>query len=65
VVLRMCFSRKSYWREEQTREEWKDPVWDLFYRKHEGERPQWIADRERTERDAGESREKVPAGIEL
>jgi hypothetical protein len=59
----MCFSRRPYWREEHWQGERKDPLWELFYREHEAERPQPIADRERAERDADRSREKVPAGM--
>jgi hypothetical protein len=64
VVLSMCFSRRSSWREEddstRTRE---GRVWELFDRELEAERPRPIADRARAERDAEESREGIPVGV--
>lgn len=60
----MCFSRRSFSREEQTEQVRKDPVWRLFDREQEAERPGPVADRERDERDAGDSREKIPVGAE-
>ncbi len=59
----MCFSRRSFWREEGTREGRKDPTWELFDREPEAEPVQPIADRERLERDAERDRERVPASI--
>jgi hypothetical protein len=59
----MCFSRRSFWRDEEIGEGRKDPTWEDFDREHEAERVQSIADRERSERDAERDREKVPAGI--
>ena len=57
----MCFSRRSFWREEETREGRKDPTWEAFDRERDAERVQPIADRERSERDAERDRDKVPA----
>lgn len=59
----MCFSRRTYLREEQSEGVREDPVWRLFDREHEAERPRPIADRDRAERDAEESREEIPVGI--
>lgn len=59
----MCFSRRSFWRDEGAREGRKDPTWEAFDREYEAERVQPIADRERSERDAERDREPVPAGI--
>lgn len=59
----MCFSRKPFSREEETREGRKDPTWDSFDREQDVERVQPTADRERSERDAERDREKVPAVI--
>ena len=59
----MCFSRRDFSREERFREVRKDPVWDLFDRERETDRPQPITDRERMERDADDNRDKVPAEI--
>ncbi len=60
----MCFSRTKFSREHESGEVREDPVWRLFDREHEAERPRPSADRERMERDAEESREKVPVGVE-
>ena len=59
----MCFSRRSFWREEDTQERRKDPTWEAFDREWPAERIQPIADRERSEREADRDRERVPAGI--
>ena len=60
----MCFSRSSSWSEEEFGVVREDRVWRLFDREHEAERPRPIADRERAEREAEESRERIPVGIE-
>ena len=57
----MCFSRRTYWREGESPEVRKDPVWDLFDREHEAERPQPVSDREREERSADDGRESILA----
>jgi len=59
----MCFSRRSFWRDEEIGEGRKDATWEAFDREQATERVQPIADRERSEGDAERDRERVPAGI--
>jgi len=58
----MCFSRTTFSRDHGPGEVREDPVWRLFERGEQTERPRPIIDRERAERAAEESREEIPVG---
>ena len=58
----MCFSRTTFSREHGSGEVREDPVWRLFEREEQTERPRPITDREQAAREAEESREEIPVG---
>ena len=58
----MCFTRTTFSREERFPETREGPVEKASDREHDAKRSRPSADRDRAQRDAEESREKIPVG---